>query len=132
MQLDVVVCSVRKHAPHALKTGCDYTVEAAKKVPDFVVEVAAEVHRVGVVDTIRGYFNKYEPLAEEWLHYSYKQFLKLPYSVTIVHIASPPALFAGSKVNQLLSSLKEHNIPCADYVPLLPLKRIESVIKKDA
>eukprot|EP00250_Pteridium_aquilinum_P007095 c16889_g1_i1 orf=395-1039(-) len=130
-KLDVVVCAVQKYAPHVLKDCCGKVVDVAKKVPDFAVEFASEVHRVGVIDTTRGYFNKFEPLAEEWMHLAWKQYLKLPFSLTLVHVASPPAFFVGEKLNQLLSHLKAHKLPLVEYVPLLPLKRIETILKKE-
>ncbi|KAI5074518.1 hypothetical protein GOP47_0010479 [Adiantum capillus-veneris] len=131
-KLDVCICTVRKHAPHVFKSLLDKTVDVAKKVPDFLVDVSAEVHRVGVIDTAKSYFNKVEPVAEEYIHLVWKQFLKLPYSLTIVHVATPPALYAGDKVNKVLCCLKERHVPLVGYVPLLPLKRIETIIKKEA
>ncbi|MCO5575424.1 hypothetical protein L7F22_029225 [Adiantum nelumboides] len=131
-KLDVCVCTVRKHAPHVFKSLIDKTVDVAKKVPDFLVDISAEVHRVGMVDTAKTYFNKAEPVAEEYVHLAWKQFLKLPYSLTLVHVAAPPALKVGEKLNQVLCSLKEHHVPLVEHFPLLPLKRIETVIKKEA
>ncbi|KAH7366060.1 hypothetical protein KP509_18G061400 [Ceratopteris richardii] len=131
-KLDVFVCTVRKHAPHLLKGCLDKSVDVAKKVPDYIIEVSAEIHRVGFIEASKGCFNKAEPIVEEYLHFAWKQFLKLPFSLTVVHIVTPPALCAGDKVNKLLCTLKDHHFPLAGYLPLLPIKRIESIIKKEA
>lgn len=130
-KVDFVACTVDCLVPKKVKEATCKVVEIAKQIPEFVICVVSEVHKSGLIETSKVYYAKCQPIAEEWIYFTWKLFLKLPCSAEAVHCVAPYGLSLAEKFNSVIFALKEKQLPIVCYVPFLPVKKIEAVIKKD-
>ena len=115
--------------PQGLKEKSFQACDVAKQVPEAVKTVVNELQTNGIISTAKTYYANYEPIAEEFTYAAWKQFLKLPCAPRAIHLAAPPTLFCAEKFNLVVHNLKELQVPFADYIPTVPVEKIEKVVK---
>lgn len=131
-KVEVVACAIQSYVPQKLKETPNEACGIANQIQDILVAVACDVQMTGFVETSKVYYASFEPVAEDWAYYLWKQFLKLPCSVKAVRVVAPPSLLLAEKLNELVVSLKAKQLPLVAYVPVLPVHRIETILKRDA
>lgn len=104
-----------KLPPKVKETGCQ-AFDAAKST-------VSEVQSQGLYTTAKGYYEKYEPVAETYGVEAYKKALTFPLVPQAVAITRYGAL----KVNEIVTSLKESGLPLAHYLPLLPVSYFDKI-----
>jgi hypothetical protein len=91
--------------------------------------VVAEVQNQGLYETAATYYQKYEPAAEQLTYIAWQKILTVPLVPQAVHLAAPAAKFGAQSYNNLAITLKDKQLPFAEFIPLVPIERIEEATK---
>ncbi|KAG6558132.1 hypothetical protein Mapa_000313 [Marchantia paleacea] len=111
--------------PELVKEKSYEVVDVAKNAPDFARSVLSEVQKRGVINTAKGLFDQYEPIAEAYGIKAWKTALGLPLVPQAVGVVRS----VGVKANHVIINLKDSQLPLASYLPLLPLNYFDKLTK---
>ncbi|KAJ7563287.1 hypothetical protein O6H91_03G104700 [Diphasiastrum complanatum] len=117
--------------PQTVKEKTNQAYDFVKQAPDAAMSVVADVQKNGLYESVRTYYVKYEPMADEWTADTLKKLKGLPGVPFIIDLVGPSALYGAGKYNQFISILKERQIPLSSYIPLLPLEKLEKAVKSE-
>ncbi|EFJ10055.1 hypothetical protein SELMODRAFT_447462 [Selaginella moellendorffii] len=130
-KVDEIVTALKNSLPQFVKERSQQAYDIVTQAPEAARSVVGDVQKRGVYESARDYYNKYEPVAEEWSYSAWTAALKLPVVPQVVHLTAPVALFGVEKFNSLVVVLKENNVPLAAYVPELPLEKIQRAVEME-
>ncbi|KAH7388412.1 hypothetical protein KP509_16G074600 [Ceratopteris richardii] len=131
-KVDDAVGKIGGVVPQNVKEVTSQAYGVARQVPEVVKSVVSDLQTNGLVETAKTYYSTYEPVAEEWTRAAWNHFLKFPYAPQAVHFAAPPTLFCAEKFNQVVEGLKGKNVPLANYIPTVPVDKLEKAVKVDS
>lgn len=106
--------------PQNVKDTGSQALDAAKST-------VSEVQSQGLYSTAKGYYEKYEPVAETYGVKAYKKAITFP----LVPQAVSVTRFGALKLNELISSLKENGLPLASYLPLVPVSYFDKITQTE-
>ncbi|CAK9199027.1 unnamed protein product [Sphagnum troendelagicum] len=115
--------------PKVVKEKSYQAYDVAKQAPDAARAVVAEVQNQGLYETAATYYQKYEPAAEQLTYIAWQKILTVPLVPQAVHLAAPAAKFGAQSYNNLAITLKDKQLPFAEFIPLVPIERIEEATK---
>lgn len=87
----------------------------------------SEVQSQGLYSTARGYYEKYEPVAETYGVKAYKKAITFPLVPQAVSITR----FGALKLNDIIASLKDNGLPLASYLPVLPVSYFDKITQTE-
>jgi hypothetical protein len=123
--LDIVLPqSVKDRSSQAF----DVARDAARQAPDAARTVVGQVQEQGVYNTATNYYTKFQPIAEAYGSQAWQTLMSLP----LAPQAAGTARIGAEKLNQILVSLRDSQLPLSAYVPLLPLKYFEKTAEEQA
>ncbi|KAL9235024.1 hypothetical protein vseg_009825 [Gypsophila vaccaria] len=141
-KVDESVIKLEPCVPSLVKQVSSQAYCAAQKAPEVARDVASEVQRAGVVDTASGIaknvytkyeptakdlYNKYEPVAEQYAVSAWRSLNRLPLFPKVANVLVPTASFCSEKYNQTVMVGAEKGYRVANYLPLVPTKKIAKV-----
>jgi hypothetical protein len=129
LQVDETLTLVDGVLPKVVKEKSYQAYDVAKQAPDAARAVVAEVQNQGLYETAAIYYQKYEPAAEQLTYIAWQKILTVPLVPQAVHLAAPAAKFGAQSYNNLATTLKGKQLPFAEFIPLVPIERIEEATK---
>ncbi|CAM6091987.1 unnamed protein product [Calypogeia fissa] len=99
----------------------DVARDAARQAPEAARTVVGQVQEQGVSNTASNYYTKFQPIAESYGHQALQSLMSLP----LAPQAAGAARIGAEKLNLILLSLRDSQLPLSAYVPLLPLNHFE-------
>lgn len=139
------MCKLQHHVPPLVKQVSFKAYSAAQKTPEVARGVASEVQRVGVVDTASGFaknvyvqyeptakelYSKYEPVAEHYAVSAWRSLNRLPLFPKVAEVVVPTAARCSEKYNQTVNLGAEKGYRVANYLPLVPIKKIAKLFEE--
>jgi iron uptake system EfeUOB component EfeO/EfeM len=124
-KVDETLAYVDGVMPQYVKETSYKALDVAKQAPDAARAVVADVQSQGLYETASSYYERYEPVAEQFTYAAWQKILTVPYMPQVVHTAAPAAKFGAQQYNNIASVLKGRNVPLSAYIPLVPIERIE-------
>jgi len=106
----------------------DVARDAAKQAPDAARMVVGQVQEQGVYSTATNYYTMFQPIAESYGSQAWQTLMNLP----LAPQAAGTARIGAEKLNQMLVSLRDSQLPLSAYVPLLPLNYLERTSEEEA
>jgi len=128
-KVDETLAYVDSILPKYVKEKSYQALDVAKQAPDAARGLVADVQSRGVYSTASSYNERYEPVAEQLTYEAWQKILTVPYVPQAVHVAAPAAKFGALQYNSLARGLKRQNLPLVNYIPLVPIERIEEALK---
>lgn len=106
----------------------DAARDAAKQASDAARPVVGQVQEQGVYNTASDYYTKFQPIAESYGTQAWHTLMSLP----LAPQAAGTARIGAEKLNTILVSLRDSQLPLSAYVPLLPLNYFEKAPEEQA
>ncbi|KAK9110593.1 hypothetical protein Sjap_018653 [Stephania japonica] len=138
-KVESVVSEADLHVPSLIKTASSLACSAAQLAAESAVSVAAEVNRVGLVETAteiakrvytkceptaKEVYVKYEPVAEQYAVITWHKLNELPLFAQVAHIVVPTAAYWAEKYNKSVTYAAQRGYAVSSYLPLLPIEKI--------
>lgn len=131
VQVDGAVSLLEDAYPQFLKDPSNTVLSLVRLSWETASTLLADVKDQGVFETAKSYYDKYEPVAEDLSIKAFQTLLTVPFAHQVVSLVAPAALFGADKLNAVVFTLKEHHVPLAEYIPVLPVEKIHEVIRKE-
>ncbi|KAL2485795.1 REF/SRPP-like protein [Abeliophyllum distichum] len=143
-KVDESISELDRHLPALLKEIAYQASAAAQKAPEVARELAAELHRAGLVDTAaniakslyakyepaaKELYTEYEPVAEQYAVSGWRLLNRLPLFPQVANIMIPTAAYWAEKYNQAVAYTAERGYPVTYYLPLVPIERIAKIFE---
>ncbi|XP_074320940.1 REF/SRPP-like protein At3g05500 isoform X1 [Silene latifolia] len=141
-KVDESVAKLEHRVPPVVKQVSSQAYTVAQKAPEVARGVASEVQRTGLKDTASGIakniytkyeptakvlYNKYEPVAEHYAVSAWQSLNRLPLFPQVAQVMVPTAALCSEKYNQTVMTSAEKGFRVANYLPLVPTKKIAKV-----
>ncbi|KAK9111131.1 hypothetical protein Scep_018650 [Stephania cephalantha] len=138
-KVESVVSEADDHVPSLVKTVSSLAYSAAQLGTEAARAVAAEVNRVGLVETAteiaktvytkceptaKELYVKYEPVAEQYAVITWHKLNELPLFAQLAHIVVPTAAYWADKYNESVTYAAQRGYALSSYLPLVPIEKI--------
>lgn len=143
-KVDESITELDRHVPALLKDIAYQATAAAQKASEVARELAAEVHRDGLLDfatniakslyakyepAAKELYTEYEPIAEQYAVSAWRLLNRLPLFPQVADVMIPTAAYWAEKYNQAVAYTAEKGYPLSYYLPLVPIERISKIFE---